>query len=412
MSTFCSSVCKLLKIFLEACLVALCVVPVLLLRLLSPFFVVRFGVLRSERLGHFAANTELYLCEQEERSGSRVIDIFCPESKFICNRKLLSLWKNCAGVVVWPRSIVVPLSLANKLLPIYRLPSVPEPLQQDRDINGLLLKYSPHIHLSEEDISEAKFLLAKLGIPSESKHICLTVRDKAYLTKYLPNNDYSYHDYRDANIDNFLEASEYLAENGFYVFRMGVHVERKLTSTHPRVIDYANLDIRSELLDIYLASTCEFCITQGTGFDALPVIFRRPLLQVNAVPVGYAFTYLKDSMFIPKHIEDIKTNRRLPLEEIMDRGLFYSLTSSDYSSHGVRTVENTSEEILDAVAEMLDYYYSSTKVSRTDKQLRFEQIFFSNDDNSCNSIPINRDMRAGICRSFLERNPYYVYRSC
>lgn len=394
------------RFIFEGCLVAISIIPVLLLRLLRPFLLVRFGYLRSQRLGHFAANTELYLCERKEL-GTKSIDIFCLEAQPVCNTKLLQLWKSSAALRVWPRAIVIALARANKLLPIYRLPSVPQNLQEDRDINGLLEKYPPHISLSNDDIREAKLKLEEMGIPSNSKHICLTVRDGQYLKKYLPSVDYSCHDYRDANIDNYIDACEYLAEKGFYVFRMGVHVDRPLVSSHPRVIDYACMDVRSELLDIYLASTCEFCITQGTGFDALPVIFRRPLLQVNAAPIGYSFTYLKDSLFIPKHIQDNNSGQRLSLGQVIDRGLFYSLDSSDYSSRAVCTVENTREEILEAVTEMLSYYCSNTKDIKSIDQYRFERIFFSINESRYGN-PINKEMKTRICASFLMRNKYYI----
>ena len=41
-------------------------VPIVLcIRLIKPWFLVRFGALTSSRIGHFAANTELFLCERD-----------------------------------------------------------------------------------------------------------------------------------------------------------------------------------------------------------------------------------------------------------------------------------------------------------------------------------------------------------
>ena len=46
--------------------VYLCSIPTLIIiRLISPWYLVRFGNLVSSRIGHFAANTELYCCEIE-----------------------------------------------------------------------------------------------------------------------------------------------------------------------------------------------------------------------------------------------------------------------------------------------------------------------------------------------------------
>ena len=40
--------------------------------ILSPVILIRFGLLHSDRLGHFSANTELFLCEQlKKKKGKR-----------------------------------------------------------------------------------------------------------------------------------------------------------------------------------------------------------------------------------------------------------------------------------------------------------------------------------------------------
>ena len=46
--------------------VYLCSIPTLIIiRLISPWYLVRFGSIASSRIGHFSANTELYCCEIE-----------------------------------------------------------------------------------------------------------------------------------------------------------------------------------------------------------------------------------------------------------------------------------------------------------------------------------------------------------
>ena len=39
----------------------------IIIRLISPIFIIRIGELISHRIGHLAANTELYLCEKDSR---------------------------------------------------------------------------------------------------------------------------------------------------------------------------------------------------------------------------------------------------------------------------------------------------------------------------------------------------------
>ena len=53
------------KILLYIPLYILLLPIILLIRLISPIILIRFGELMSSRIGHLAANTELYLCEKE-----------------------------------------------------------------------------------------------------------------------------------------------------------------------------------------------------------------------------------------------------------------------------------------------------------------------------------------------------------
>ncbi len=66
---------------------------VFLVRVLRPLVVIRFGPLRSERIGHFAANTELYLCNRDVNgNGKHTFDILY-HMKPICNQQLKKMWE-------------------------------------------------------------------------------------------------------------------------------------------------------------------------------------------------------------------------------------------------------------------------------------------------------------------------------
>ena len=65
---------------------------VLLIRLIRPIFLVRFGGLISSRIGHFAANTELFLCERDaniNKPNQCFVDLFYFASLPVCNRSEL-----------------------------------------------------------------------------------------------------------------------------------------------------------------------------------------------------------------------------------------------------------------------------------------------------------------------------------
>ena len=62
---------------------------------------------------------------------------------------------------------------------------------------------------------------------------------------------------------------------------MGAIVEKPFKSKNPKIIDYANSNLRSDFMDIYLGAKCTFCISTGSGFQCLPVLFRKPIIDLS-----------------------------------------------------------------------------------------------------------------------------------
>jgi len=71
-------------------------IPVVIsLRIIRPWLLVRLGLCKSGRIGHFAANTELYLCERDAGINvqrQRYLDVFYM-TWVISNQQLAIMWK-------------------------------------------------------------------------------------------------------------------------------------------------------------------------------------------------------------------------------------------------------------------------------------------------------------------------------
>ena len=78
--------------------------------ILRPFIKVRIGLLFSDRIGHFTANTELYLCERDvnQHSHNRPLDLFYFPRK-PCNQQLARMWKR--KLIILPWFLLRPLDL-------------------------------------------------------------------------------------------------------------------------------------------------------------------------------------------------------------------------------------------------------------------------------------------------------------
>ena len=350
---------------------------VIIIRVLRPIFLIRWQSILATRLGHFAANLELYLCEKE--SGINVpsqlyLDIFFIGHKPICNHQLYIMWKRVLRI--WPRLIFYPLMVTNRIIPGGGDHEIATS-SNDRDVNNLYDETLPHLSFTKEEENRGEMGLLELGIPADSKFICLTVRDSAYLPEL------SYHSYRDGDINKYILASEKMADRGYYVIRMGAKVNEKLKSQNPRIIDYAANGARSEFMDIFLGAKCTFCISTSTGFDAIPTIFRRPIVFIT-VPIGYIYTFSKKFISITKHHISIEDGHELSLDEIFDNNIAYALESEEYKKNGVYLVDNSEEEIRDLVIEMDDRIKGNWIEKNNTKQNKFKVSFLAN---------LNKDQR-------------------
>jgi hypothetical protein len=265
---------------------------VILIRLISPFYLIRFGYLISHRIGHFVANTEIYLCEKDEKINCPInlnyIDIFFLAYEPICNKQLSNMWRRKLNI--FPRKIIQPLYVANKLIPGFAKHEISANTQEDRDVHNLMKSYSPHLSFTQEEEKMGNLILEKLGVPENSKFVCLIVRDDAYLNQHM-GGSFDYHNYRDCNILNYIKAAEYLANQGIYVIRMGAVVKNKLVSKNIKIIDYATNGMRTDFMDIYLGAKCYFCISSSLGWDAIPEVFNRPIVYTNILPFGFLRTH-------------------------------------------------------------------------------------------------------------------------
>jgi putative glycosyltransferase (TIGR04372 family) len=216
----------------------------------------------------------------------------------------------------------------------------------------LLDKFEPTLKMSQEDEDSANTALKEFGISQQDKIVCLCVRDSEYLRLTFPETDWNEHNHRDSDINTYVEAAELLAKMGYKVFRMGNIVRDKLESESSSVIDYANSNIRSELLDIYLFSHADFVITTSTGMDFLGALFRIPIGIVNSVSLKSIYQGELLKYYQPKEMMDTNSGQRLGLEELIERGYQRAYNQSDFASMNIGFIDNSSDDLCNFFSDM------------------------------------------------------------
>jgi len=344
---------------------------VLLVRMLRPLVIIRFGPLMSERIGHFAGCPEVYLCEREAGmyGRSRSIDIFY-YSSVICNQQLKRMW----GRILHVCSFVGPIDKANRYLPGGKKHMIPWRARLDRDIYGLLAQTKSHLSFTSQEEDLGRSALQKLGI--NNSFICFYARDPAYLNAVFQDKDWNYHSYRNSTIHNYIPAAEKMVSKGYDVIRMGSIVKEALKVANPKIIDYATTS-RTDFLDVYLGAKCQFFICDTAGIFLIPMVFRRPIAWVNFVPLEDLPTYGPNNLLIPKKLWLRDEHRFLTFREILNSNVGGFWSSIQYERLRIEVIENTQEEITALVVEMDERLKGKWQTTEKDEELqrRFWSLF-------------------------------------
>jgi putative glycosyltransferase (TIGR04372 family) len=397
-------------IFLKLILYILAIPVVIVSRLIRPWLLVRWGCLISSRIGHFVANTEMYLCERDEGINvpkQRHVDLFYMGGP-ICNQQLAIMWKRVLRI--WPYWILARVSRLNRLIPGGAIHEIGNNTQHDRDVHNLLDRFPPHLEFTPEEEARGEDRMRAMRIPQGAHFVCLNVRDSAYLDTYIPA-DWSCHNYRDSDIQNYIPAAEELADRGYFVIRMGAKVREAMKTAHPKIIDYAMNGMRSDFMDIYLGSKCAFYIGTGTGLDLVPgFLFRRLTLFTNLLPIGYLPTFSNKFILTTKRHIFTAQHRELTLGEIFTCGAGFCLTTADYEIEGIKLIENNPGEIRDVVSEMVERLNGTWQPHEDDEALqrRFWEIFPTDAADAYQGRPLHGEIRARFGAHFLRNNRWWL----
>ena len=345
---------------------------VLIARAVRPLVLVRFGPLRSTRIGDLTYYTEVYLCERDAgMHGSQTFDIFYHAPK-VCNQQLKKMWDRVLHVTPWAQW----LEKANRSLPGGEKHLIPQRKLQGRDIHGVMARSIPHISFTSEEESRGRAAMLEMGIPEGTPHVCFLARDNAYLNSTAPDRDWSHHDYRDATINNFLPAAEELTKRGYFAIRMGSVVTQPLETANAMIIDYPAKH-RTEFMDIYLPANCRFTFGSDAGMITVPGIFRRPVTWVNMVPMEGMATWAKGDLTIPKKLWLRDEKRFMTFPEILGTEVGRFFRSEQYAELRIEVIEDTPQEIADVVLEMEERLAGRWETNKDDEELqaRFWSLF-------------------------------------
>ena len=142
----------------------------LIIRLIKPFFFIRFGSLNAEKIGPFATRTELILCEKENgMHPKKSFDIYhSGATTFVCNSQLLKMWKRLLYVNSGSRYFWKIMNMFS-----FGKDHIIKNSLKSRDHFGLIDKSPIHLSFTKEENLEAKKDLLRMGIGEKDKYVLL-----------------------------------------------------------------------------------------------------------------------------------------------------------------------------------------------------------------------------------------------
>ncbi len=344
---------KIIKFFLLPISIFFAIIIVFL----RPIYLVRLALIPDQRIGHLIKDLSIYYLEKN-LTKKNILDIFCfNEEIYASNNFIKKKWKE--KLFIKTNLIVHPIIKLINLF--YNLVKSKNPhqihLTEENKFN-IIAKNKKIFNFTNDEINEGENNLKKIGLNHDTKFIILFIRDGEYLKNKIGSDELGYQKYRNLNNFNFIPIVKYFISKGFYVFRMGKVVSEKFPYEDKRFIDYPYTKIRSDFMDVYLSSKCEFALSTLTGSDNLPEIFHKPILGIE-YPIDRLNIFNKCKIFTTPIYLDKVTKKILSVNNVLSRlnnSIHNELNSFTLNKLNISILHNTDEDILYAGKEMIKFY--------------------------------------------------------
>lgn len=324
---------------------------------LRPWIKIRVIPVSCLTIGHYSLSIEVLLSKLDQDKNNKcketIIYLQRPKSE-VCNVQLYKMWKR---VIPFPPDALYAVFNHLELYLEHWFGVHPYKTllgQASHDRWDVLERGKQHLHFTKNELLQGETTLREMGIPANSPFICLIARDDAYYV-----GDASYTDmsaYRNADISTYKKAVLFLANNGYFVIRMGKSVNKAFDVDHDKAIDYACSHFRSDFMDIYLSAHCYFFMSTLCGLDGIAHAFRRPILATNITPHAYYHLGYPIKLFLSKKVIDKKTRKIITFKKqraIFNLGSHHHFIHQRLNEHSLAFIDNTEDEILEATKEML-----------------------------------------------------------
>lgn len=190
----------------------------------------------------------------------------------------------------------------------------------------------------------------------------------------------------------YIPTIKYLIDLGYYIIRIGRDINPPFIGLGDNYIDISKEISKPSGIDVYLLSISYFNILGPSGPNWIYYMFNKPSLLTNTFPLSYT-GLLPGDILLPKRV--IFKGKLISLREMLKIGLDSPHTPTNLA---ITCIENSSDEILKAVDEMLKNL-SQNKNIITDNQIKYKEIIKNHIGLECGGL---------ISQNFISHHLYLI----
>ena len=230
-------------------------------------------------------------------------------------------------------------------------------------------------------------------------------RNNLYLKKNMIQDD-NFHDFRNFDFNDYKLAIKYLDNKNISLIKLGeTFVEENINSTNPKI--FTSLDFKSnQEIDYLLNAHAKYNVIGNSGISGISSIHRKKIIYINLIPLNLDnLSYCSPgSLILPKKIFDTKKKKFLSFRENNKINFNIHQITDPYEEHNLSVIDNSPEEILDAVIEMEEMILGNN--NNNDENIRLNDLFWKSlSDNNYDKINyLKNDLKLFISTQFLKDN--------
>lgn len=319
----------------------------------------------TDRIGHLALEPDCLLKEQSlGHISCRKWIILAPPGR-VANEHLLTYWQPYFSIVHNKALCFLIASLSQWGLMRYDIKNYARTIGKAQRSFQIYADWSnrpPLLQLSNEDEAWGNEMLAQLGVPEGSWFVCVHAREAGFSPI-----DEELHGHRNSDIKNSIAAMQQITELGGWVIRIGDPTMQPLLPA-PQTIDYAHHPLKSPRLDVIICARAKFILGNTSGIALVGSIFGIPCAVSNMIPTADLW-YGPQDISIPKLLWSEREHRYLSIAEAMAPPISNFRYAQQYRDAGLRVIENSPDDIVDLLTEMLERLNGTFSFKVTDKKL-------------------------------------------